>query len=155
MAEDTLYTPSTESEVANKMKEEGSLAASYLQQAAKKNKAKQGGGIGSIIGTIGGAIAAVYTGNPTLVLTGKKLGETIGSGIATKDFDGATSDTGGFDKLKEALQTKKKTPDFSSMSHEDILQHLQDNPDVENSDAFKSFLDSDAGASFSESVSGL
>ena len=60
--------------------------AALRQQAAKKKNAERYSTAGEAIGTVAGAIAAIYTGNPMLIQTGRNMGKTVGT-VASGDGD--------------------------------------------------------------------
>jgi hypothetical protein len=125
-----------------------------LQEAARQRKLEKNKGLGGAIGAGAGAIGALLTGNPQLILEGYK----IGSGISEMATKGGGSSGGGGNlgsilsgggaqsimNLVKSFSGGKGTPDFSKMNKDQIDQFLKANPNMQG--AYDEFLKS-GGAS--------
>ena len=81
--------------------------AALRQQAAKKKNAERYSTAGEAIGTVAGAIAAIYTGNPMLIQTGRNMGKTVGT-VASGDGDISDADgiMEGVDSIASAVNAE-------------------------------------------------
>lgn len=108
-----------------------------MREAAKKKKKEKyetaGTGIGAVLGTIG----AVLSGNPALIGTGVSLGKTVG---LLASGEGSLEDAvSGAEQAVSAGMSLGETPDFASMSDDELVSTLKSNKDLVNTEEFKDY----------------